>query len=809
MNDLRFAFRQLAKAPGFTAVAVLTLALGIGVNTALFSVVYGVLLDPYPYAKSNEIWAPQILNTKTGRGSGGSLVSDYLQLAQLPAVASAMATTAYDSVTLAGDINPEILNVPRISGSACEFLGVAPVVGRGISPADILPNGEPRPVALLSFKLWQRLFNGDPDAVGRTIMLNDTPHTIIGVMPPRFGWYTSDGLWLPLGTTDLKRRVNPIVRLKPGVTKEVAGQQLLALSQALAQAEPNRFPKDGFTASFINYLDVTVSSGEMRSSLQLLFYAVGFLLLIACTNVANLQLSRGAARTREIAVRLALGASRGRLVRQLLTESVALALAGGLLGIFFAWGLTQIIVALMPEFYVPNEARVTLNGWVLAFSVGVSLLTGILFGLAPGLQCTKPDLNEALKDGGHAGGAGGGTRGARTRNTLVVVEVALSIVLLVGASLAIRGFLELQRVDRGFRPERTLMALLPLSPKRYTTFEQRNGFARDLTERLQNLPGVVSATVGSLPGYDSGSGVTIPGQPKPTDNVALNLVGPDYLKTIGLALRSGRDFTAQEIAHGDHVALINEAAAKLWLNGESPLGRTVQVDALVGGGGSNLAPADARKEVTVVGIVADTRTRQRDLTHAAQPTLFLPYTLRGQSNRFFMVRTQNDPMSLLNPLRTAVRALDREQSLTRPITVEEIMGEQIAQPRFNMALFSGLAAVALALAAAGIYSVLSYSVSQRTREIGVRMALGAARGDVLRLILGAGGKLLAIGLVGGIAASVALAKIVTSQVFTVPLLDPLALVAAAAVLSSVALLACYIPARRATKVDPLVALRCE
>jgi putative ABC transport system permease protein len=803
-QDLRYTLRTLSKQRGFTAVAILTLALGIGVNTAMFSVVYGVLLDPYPYAKSGEIWAPQIRDAKTGRGAGGFRISDYLELSKLPGVASAMATH-YDNATLSGGTTPEVITGVRVSGTAFEFLGVPPVIGRGFTPADIKPNGEAEPVTVLSFKLWQRLYNGDPQVVGRTLMLNERPHAILGVMPPRFGWYTNDGLWLPMATTNGERGVSPILRLKPGVTHQVVEQQFLALAQRLAAEAPDRFPKNGFTVRLHNYLDVTVSSGEMRSSLHLLFGAVGFLLLIACTNVANLQLARASTRSREIAIRLAIGATRARVVRQLLTESVALALGAGLAGVFLAFGLTQIIVSLMPEFYVPNEARVTMNGWVLAFSVAVSMFTGILFGLAPGLQCTKPDLTNALKAGGHAAGIGD-VHSTWTRNALVVAEVALAIVLLVGASLAIRGFVELQRIDRGFRPEHTLILRAPLAPKRYTTIEQRNGFARDLMERVRTLPGVVSVAIGMPPGFEGGSGVTIPGQPKPSEGFALSYVSADYLATHGIALRAGRNLTPQEIARGERVALINETASKLWLNGESPLGRTIDVDALVGGNPNSIAPANATKSVTIVGIIGDTR---RDLRRVPQPAVVVPYTLRGLANRSILVRTRGEATSLFNAVRAEVRALDPEQPLLRAVTMEEITDQQTVQPRFNMALFSALAGIGLALAAAGIYSVLSYHVTQRTREIGVRLALGATRRDILRLVIGAGGRLVGIGLLIGVAASAALAKILTTEVFTVPLLDPLALAGAALLLGVAGLLACLIPGRRATRVDPMTALRAE
>lgn len=807
MSDFRYAFRQFAKAPGFTAVAVLTLALGIGVTTALFSVVYGVLLDPYPYAASDEIWAPEIVDGKTGRGAG-LRHSDYEALAKLPVIDSAMATGGGPAVTLSGPGQAiELLNAPRISATALEFLGVPPVIGRVFTPADLQANGEPSPVCVLSFKLWQRLFDGDRSIAGRTLVLDDQPHVILGVMPPRFGWYGNDGLWLPMSLNEPQRGVRPIFRFKPGVTREIADQQLTAAMREIVQQTPARFPPmETLSARFNNYLDVTVASGEMRASLHLLFYAVGFLLLIACANVANLQLARAATRSREIAVRLALGASRGRLVRQLLTESLALSLAGGLLGVLFAFGLTQLIVALMPDFYVPNEARVTLNRWVLGFCIGVSVLTGILFGLAPGLQGTRPDLNEALKDGGHASGLGG-ARGGRTRHTLVVVEIALSIVLLVGASLAVRGFVELQGIDRGLHTDRTLMLRLPLVPKRYVTLEQRNGFTRDLLERLQALPGVAAAAVGTLPAFDAGSGVTIPGQPKVPNGVSLNYVSADYVRALGLTVAQGRDLSLQDVARANRVALISEAAARLWPNGENPIGRTIAVDSLVGGGTANLPVANASKDVTVIGIVRDVRTRE--LRGAPPPVIYVPYTLRGPVNRTFVVRSRGEPDLLLNAARAELRAIDPEQPMLAPVTVDEILGRQTVQPRFNMALFSGLAGIALALAAAGIYSVLSYSVAQRTREIGLRMALGASRADIHQLVLSAGARLLVIGLAIGIWASIALARVLKTQVFTVPLLDPLALAAACALLSLAAFLACVIPARRATRVDPMVALRCD
>src|SRR6266498_5719424 len=471
MNDLRFAFRQLLKNPGFTAVAVLTLTLAIGASTALFSVVYGVLISPYPYAKPQEIWTPGLRSAKANQRMRPYRLSEFLEMARLPVFSDVMATGP-GTVLLAGEFAPETIRGVRLSGNAFQFLGVPLLLGRTIQPSDIRSTGEPEAVTVLSFRRWQRLFGGDTDVLGKTLRLDDQPHTIIGVMPPRFGWWTDNGLWLPLGTVSRDPQVVfPITRLKPGVSPVAAEQQLHSLQLELAKTNPSGFPRDAFTTQLTNYLDITVASGTMQRSLQLLFGAVGFLLLIACANVANLQLAKATARTREMAIRLSMGARRGQIMRQLLTENVLVSLLGGLLGLLFAYWITQLMVALMPSFFVPNEARIEVNRYVLFFCVTVSALTGILFGLAPALQSSRPDLVAALKDDARSSGA---SAGGRTRAALVVIEVALSVVLLVGAGLTIRSFVALQQVDLGFRPERVMSVGLPLPPQRYATWEQRN-----------------------------------------------------------------------------------------------------------------------------------------------------------------------------------------------------------------------------------------------------------------------------------------------------------------------------------------------
>ncbi len=808
-QDLKYAVRGLRRTPGFAAVALLSLGLGIGATTALFSVVYGVLIAPYPYAKPNEIWAPAVLGPKDDPRYWHSYPRrEFVEIQKLPAFSSVMATTL-DAVLLTGDRAPETFGGVFMSGEAFNFIGVPPQIGRTIQPFDIGPGGEPAPVVVLSYRLWQRLFDGKETALGEKLVLNNVPHTVIGVMPPRFGWYTGDGFWLPM-SMDLKDEstsLNVIMRLAPGVTKQVGEEQLQALNRQLAQVAPQNFPKGDFRTVFLNYMDITVASGEMTSSLRLLLAAVGFLLLIACLNVANLQLARTTTRAREIALRLSVGANRGRLVRQLLTESVLLSLLGGVIGVLLAVGITKAIAALIPEFYVPNEARITVNGWVLLFSFVVSVMTGILFGLVPALQCSQPNLVDSLKEGGR--GSGGSIRGQKTRRTLVVVEVALAVILLAASSLTVRNFEALLKTNPGFHPESTLMVNVQLSPKQYSTIEQRNIFNQNLLERVKNLPGVRAATIGNggMPFGGPRSPYIIEGlPPTPSQRLTIGLISADYPQTLGIPLRRGRQLTDQDVARADHFALINETAAKLWPAGQDPIGQHVSIELLTKPGGRLvLVPATSSADVTIVGILGD--TRNAGLRDATAPAVFIPYTLIAPPARVLAVRTAGEPMTMLNTLRSVVQQMDRDVPLARPITVEEALGFQTVQPRFNMALFGAFAALGLALSAAGIYSVISYDVTQRVHEIGVRLALGASRADVLGMVLKMAGTVVAIGLAIGIAGSLVLVRLVQFQVFEGTGFDALSVLIVVAVLSSVALIASSLPAYRAARLDPLTALR--
>jgi putative ABC transport system permease protein len=801
-QDLAYGWRSFAKTPGFVAVALLSLTLGIGATSAIFSVIYGVIIDPYPYADAGRIWAPDV-SAVSGRGGHTYTPAELRQLQASPAFSSVMATTL-EPVLLTGEFAPESFNGVLVTPNAFNFLGVAPAVGRTIQPSDIAANGDAHPVVVISHRLWLRLFEGSPGVVGRTMRLNARQHTIVGVMPPRFGWFTSDGFWLPLSPnrTDIPF-LFPIVRLAPGVTAERATEQLHAINRRLAEVRPDSFPKTGFTTNLRNYLDITVASGEMRTSLRLLLGAVGFLLLIACANVANLQLARGVSRAREIAVRMSVGADRRRVLRQLLTESVLLSMVGGALGVLFAFGAIRAIVALMPENYVPNESRVTINLPVLWFSLAVSVVTGIVAGLVPALQASKADTSHVLSAGRSTGA---GKHGARTRGVLVVAEVALAVVLLVCASLTVRAFLALQNVDPGLQADRVLLMNVPMAQERYQTREQRNAFARDLLDRLRGLPGVDAVSFG-FPGSGRPSTYTIAGQNRDESRrIGVAFAGADHLRTYGIPLRRGRMFDAPEVERGDRVVVINEAAAALWPAGQDPVGTQIRLDMLGQPAPRDRIDTSRGTDVTVVGVMAN--TRNEGLRSEPRPVAVLPYSVLGAPGLLLAVRAASgDPMHLLNPVRAAVRQMDEEQPLGRPITLSEILDDAVVQPRFTMAMFATFAGLGLVLAAVGIYSVLSFHVSRHTHELGLRMALGAPRRSVLGLMLGMGARLVVAGLVVGALASVGATRLLQNQLFGVRPTDPIAYVAVLAVLGAITFLACYLPARRAAGVDPMVALR--
>jgi putative ABC transport system permease protein len=806
-HDVRYGMRMLRQTPALTAVALLSLGLGIGAATSMFSVIYGVLIEPYPYSRPSEIWSAAYRSTKNPQRWGIAYrVSAYLRMRQMPAWRETMATLPENRL-LTGSRAPETFHTIQVTANAFQFLAVQPEIGRTILPSDIGPDGRPEHVIVLTDKAWRRLFDGRADALGQKLVLNDVPHTVIGVMPSRFGWWTDDGGWTPL---DLDPRephaIFPIVRLASGVSPRAGEQQLETLLQDLVRESPADFPNEPVRALLKNYMDMTVASGSMESSLRLLFGAVGFLLLIACANVANLQLARATARAKEIVLRMAVGAGRARVLRQLLTENLLLAVAGGLLGVAFAKGIMLGVEALMPSFYKPNEARIVLNWYVMAFTAAVALVTGMLFGLAPALQCSRLDLVETLKEA--AKGSGAGSRGGRTRNFLVIVEVALSVILVVGAGLTVHGFVQLQQTALGFQPERVLTLDLQLPPKRYATWEQRVAFTQKLMEGVAAIPGAQSAAIGNggLPFGGIRSPYTIDGQSAPdAERIAVGLISQDYGRTLGIPLLAGRAFTSQDIAHAEHFAVINRAAARLWPNGTDPVGRRIHLNWLDKPQGVLPAPGTPTGDLTVVGVMAD--TRNDGLTSPTVPQVFLPYTVVAPTGRALVVRAMGNPMQLLSAVRQQVNQIDKEVPVNRPMTMEELVGQEVKQPRFNMALFTFFGALGLALAAVGLFGLLSYSVAQRTHEIGVRMALGAERSHVLGLVMAAGGRLVLAGVALGLAASFVLGRYLRSEVFSVPVTDPISIAGAVVVLAATAFVACMAPARRAARLEPMSALR--
>jgi putative ABC transport system permease protein len=809
MNDLKFAFRQFFKNPSFTAVSVLTLALGIGATTAIFSVVYGVIISPYPYAKPGEIWMPGLRTAKGDQRMRPYRLAGFQEMEKLSSFESVMATRP-GSMLLGGEYAPETVRTIEVTANAFQFLGVHPLLGRTLQPSDVRSNGEPEPVAVLSYGRWKKLFGSDTNILGKTLRLDDQPYTILGVMPPRFGWWTDNGAWVPMsGDSRLQGGVFPLARLKAGVSAAAAQQQLHAMQLTLAKEDARSFPQEEFVTTLSNYLDMTVASGTMQRSLRLLFVAVGFLLLIACANVANLQLARATSRTREMAVRLSIGAARGRLIRQLLTESILVSVLGGLLGMIFTYWITSAMVSLMPANMVPNEARIQVNGYVLFFCAAVSVLTGILFGLAPALQLSRPQIVDSLKDEARDSGS---SIGRRTRSVLVVAEVALAMVLLTSAGLTVRSFLALKKAELGFVPENVLNLDFTLPPKKYATWERRNRFALELLDRAKQLPGVVAATTGfgGLPFGAPELAFSLEGQTDVQDRrINVQAVGSEYLSTLRVPLRRGRMLTSQDIERSEQFAVINETAAKLWPQGQDPIGRRIRLNDLQKPPPQVFTPTNFSPLFTVVGVIAD--MRNDDLQSRPRPAVLVPFTLLAPPQRTLTVRAHSSTTALINPLRAAVHALDPELPINDPRSFDEIVNFEEAHPRFLSLLFAFFGIMGLTLAMAGIYSVLSYSVSKRTREIGVRIAIGAQRGDVFKLILRNGAGLVGLGILLGFAASLAATRLLSTQIelFQIKSTDPISLLAVIGLLSVVAAVACFVPARRAAKVDPMEALRYE
>ena len=808
MNEIRFAFRQLKKSPGFTAIAIITLALGIGANTAIFSVVNAVLLRPLPYKTPDQllmIWEASAKDDIDKEPLSFPNFTDYRQQAQ--SFDGVGAFTNASPILSAGDGEPERLTGAAVVGDFFSVLGVEPVLGRKFLPEEN-EEGKNR-VTILSHAFWQRRFGGDPNLVGQQITLNGNQYTVVGVMSPVFQDPVAAAkrpveLWVPLAVTEGMRNsrrgdfLQVIARLKPNVSVEQARAEVQGIAKRLEQQYPDT--NTGWT-SFVVPLHQELT-GNVRPALLILLGAVAFLLLIACANVANLLLARASARQREIAVRSALGASRARIIRQLLTENVLLSLAGGAAGLLLAFWGTQALLAISPG-NIPRLQSIGIDPQVLLFTIAISLATGVLFGLAPAVIVSKLNLNDTLKEGGRSSAEGAG--GRRVRNGLAIAEIALSLVLLVGAGLLIRSFLRLQEVKPGFNPSNLLTAQLALPTAKYAENQQVVNFYDQLLERLAQQPGVKSASVTTaLPLAGGGDFLAFFVEGRPvvrTDRIPdaeARVVNADYFRTMEIPLRRGRVLAEQDAADAPDAVVINEALARKYFAGDDPVGKRITFS----------DPQSPEVEwLNIVGIVGD--VRQSSLTAEPYPQVYSTYRQAPRRALTVVMRTAGEPTAMVNTLRQQVWALDRQQPLHNVRTLEQVLSESIARPRFNTLLITILAGVALVLAAVGIYGVISYSVTQRTHEIGVRMALGASSGNVLRLVIGHGMLIAGIGLAVGVVGAFAVTRIMGTLLYGVSASDPVTYIVLVALLGLIALIASYIPARRAMRVDPVVALRNE
>jgi putative ABC transport system permease protein len=807
-QDIQYALRNLRKTPGFAIVAVLTLALGIGASTAIFSVMENILMEPFPYPDAERYFSIQIHDKERNEpgGRGGFSGPEYLDYVEQNHVFDrAIANDGVDVLYRSGE-GTQMLRGNYVTPGTFEFLGMPALLGRVMQPADYEP-GAP-PVFVLRYKTWVKEFAADPKILNKTFLLNDTLRTLVGIMPPRFAWGDAE-LWIPekpsrtvLSTAyagAFPRFWFFLGHLKPGVSVKAAEADLTVVANRLQTIYPKEYPKH-FTVEMQSLTDLVV--GRFRTTLYIVLAAVGLLLLIGCGNVANLLLARATTREKEFAIRSALGASRWRLVSQLLVESLILALGGAVMGTLLAWGGLKFLVALMPQEIIPAEAVIRLNLPVLLFTLGVAILTAIIFGLVPALQVARKDLNEPLRDSGK--GQSGGFRHGRFRNAVVVLEVGLSLTLLVAAGLLMRSFVALREVHLGLHPDHILVARLPLPVERYKTADQITGFYRPLLERLRALPGVVEATESStLPPYGGiGSEIEIPGKTHQEKwNAMFQLCSEGYFPVLKIQFLDGRSFNEAEVTGKRKLAVVNQTFVKKYLPGENPIGRQVRIAQL---GEFEDKVADPTFEI--IGMVAD--AKNRGLQDPPEPEIWVPYTVTGSAFRGVLVRTAQEPLSLLEALRHEVWVTDSNVALTFTGTLEGYISQfSYAGPRFGFLLMTIFGSIGLILVTIGVYSVLAYTTARRTQEIGIRMALGAQGSDVLGLVIRVGLQLVGIGVVLGLLVSVALGRIIATQLWGVSAYDPWTLTCVPILLLITGLLACWLPARRAARVDPLVALR--
>ena len=804
LHDLRFSFRQLRKNPMFTFIAALTLALGIGTNTAIFSVVYATLLAPLPYRNPDQL---VMVWSKVNGHNNSVSAGDYLDWKSQNSVFQGLIAWSSTTFSLSALGELQAMQARITSPNFFSMQGIPVFLGREFLPEEGTPGKDH--VVIITHRLWRERFGGDPHIIGQQLRLNGESHTVVGVlaagMPDRF----ESHLFVPLAfkSEQINRDSHWLAvmgRLKPNVTLQQAQADMDTVANRIASVYPasNR----GWGTS-IQQLQNAFTGRNTIKNLWLLMGAVSFVLFIACVNVANLLLARSIARQKEVAIRSALGARRRRILSQFLTESLVLALIGGILGISLAWALLKAILALLPPFSIPTEADIRLSLPVLFFTLAASLLAGVVCGCAPVFQISRWNLSDTLKEGGRAVLEGGSQR---LRRALVILEFALALALLAGGGLAIHSFLKLNQVDLGFRQDHILTFGLPMRPNQLTNPEQINAFYRELLRKVQNLPGVSSAAVSTgmpILGTNFGMPFTIAGQSAgdraSRPGAGFTMVTPGYFQTFGIQLITGRTFNDQDAAGGVPVAIVNESFANKYLANVDPLTQRIVVEQLVPGASKSGPPI----EWQVVGIYRD--VRNGGVRSEGFPEMNVPFWQSPWPNAAIEVRTAGDPAGMANSIASVIRTLDSNLALDHVRTMDQIVAESLAGDRFATVLFAAFAAVALVLAAVGIYGVMSFAVAQRSHEIGLRIALGASPRHVLRLVVGEGTLLALIGLTLGLGGAYFVGRAMKSVLYEVGAMDPLSVVLVALALLLSALLACYVPARRAMRVDPLVALRQE
>ncbi len=810
LQDIRYSVRQLRKSPGFTLTAVVSLMLGIGATTAVFSIVWAVLMNPYPY-RAPERMVHMHLTDKAGNFRGFGLTGAQWQaIRKSPVVEDAFATESW-SLTVTGHDLPEDVEADYITSNGFNYFGVPMALGRGLLPSDSVDGQDPQPVAVLSYKFWQRHYSSDPAAVGKTLQLVRKNYTVVGVAAPRFTWDDMD-VYLPMKVTqDPVKTYYVGLRLKPGVTHEQANAVLGPLIGQFAKETPKHFPDSEYQFAVVGLNEDFVK--QLGGTLALLFCAVALLLAIGCGNVSILLLARGAARTQEFAIRAAIGANRKRIIRQLLTESLLLSLTGAGLGMLLAYKLLAIIVWLLPPYSFPHEAVIQLNLPALAFSVSVAMLTGLFFGLAPALRLSRPDVSQVMQSSSRK--IAGGVRGQATNKALIGGQIALTLLMLAGAGAAMEGFLKLLHTPLGYDPHNVMSVGIPVHDGTYKTWAERSAYFDLLMKKAGTVSGVDMVAVSSNatpPANGSRNKIEILGQ-SALDNqeVRINFVSPDYFPLLKIPVVQGKVWDETENHNAAHVAVINETMARHYFPKGDALGHSLKVPAIKDEPPYQLSPAGANGWLQIVGIIAD--KRNDGLRKPILPEAFVPYTLSMGMYTQILVRSKAGitPLSLLHSIAAQVNSVDPDQQVNQQVEDLEhwISDQQEWQQEHLVAwLFGAFAVLALALAAVGLYSVVSYSVAQRTNEFGIRMALGAQRSHVLGIVFAS--TVTSVG--GGIAAGLVLAVVLNKLLghwAEGSVRDPFILLAVTGLMGAVAALACAIPARRASVVDPMTALRVE